>query len=362
MKAFDPGSPVKLGKDLMRKLQSVFAAAAAVLLMTSCAAPTRMLPVPPLTELMKTRAEEFRASLAADPIRGTILSENDLMFFAGRPVLLTERLALLGMNRIYVMADSTAIFENESGAALEELVYAAANQKIGVEVVFPQGKFVQMRSGNVFQRKYGEERPLFAAAEAARKFNDSLEDDAKLAGVGVIAEMHTFTLASPELPSNALYLWGDKSYGIGHDNDVLMQQMLVDFAHFRKLAGPDLPLTLAIPAFYHERAVAGDLSCGKVADFLAIADRVAVIGYGSRPTEFLESVTSELASAGSEKRLLIGVNVAGHTSAHSAELRRRDWNDMAKIAAFLAGRARRYPAFDGLVLGPYKTLELLWEM
>ncbi|MGE4564296.1 MAG: hypothetical protein AB7F32_05450, partial [Victivallaceae bacterium] len=234
----------------MRKLQLIFAAFVAVLIFTSCSSAPRQLPATPLSETMKTRAEEFRAALAADPIRGTNLSENDLRFYAGRPVLLTERLELLGINRIYVMADSPAIFEDESRAALEELAYAAANCRIGVELVFPQSKFVQMRSGNVFQRKFGEERPLFAAIEAARKFSDSLDGDAKLAGVTVAAEMHNFTLASPELPSNALYLWGDKSYGIGHDNDMLMRQMLADFAHCRKLLGPELPLTLAIPAFY----------------------------------------------------------------------------------------------------------------
>ncbi len=346
----------------MRKLQFVFAAVAAALLFTSCSSAPRQLPAPPVSEMMKTRAAEFRTALAADPIRGTNLSETDLRFYAGRPVLLTERLELLGINRIYVMADSLAIFEGDMRSTLVELAYAAANSRIGVELVFPQSKFVQMRSGNVFQRKFGEERPLFAAVEAARKFSDSLDGDAKLVGVTVAAEMHTFTLASPELPSNALYLWGDKSYGIGHDNDVLMRQMLADFKHCRELLGPNLPLTLAIPAFYHERASAGELSCGKVSDFLAVADRVLVIGYGSRPTDFLESVTSELASAGAEKRLLIGVNVAGHASVNRADLRRRDWNDMEKIAAFLAGRARRYPSFGGLVLGPFKTLELLWEM
>ncbi len=237
----------------------------------------------------------------------------------------------------------------------------AAQRSIGCEVALPQSKFVQRRSGNVFQREFGEERPLFAAVEALRGFNDSLDDGARLAGVTILAEMHRFNLASPELPSNALYLWGDQSYGVGRDNDILMKRMLDDFRLCKELAGAKLPLTLAVPAFYHERAAAGDLSCGKISDFLAVADRVVVFGHGSRPTDFLESVTTEL-KEGAAKKILIGVNLAGHASSNNIELRRRDWDDMAKIAEFLSTRARRYPSFDGLVLGPFKTLELLWEM
>ncbi len=98
----------------MVKILNLFVAASAVMLLASCSSP-RQLPVPALTGAMKERAKGFRSALAADAVRGVTLSEDDLLFFLDRPELLFERLELLGVNRIYVTADSVRILRGDRG-------------------------------------------------------------------------------------------------------------------------------------------------------------------------------------------------------------------------------------------------------
>ena len=42
-------------------------------------------------------------------------------------------------------------------------------------------------------------------------------------------------------------------------------------------------------------------------------------------------------------------------------LRRRDWADFVRIVEYLRERAQVLPAFGGMAIAPWNSLELLWE-
>ncbi len=321
-----------------------------------CATPPEI-PLTPISPEMRERAAAMREALAPLPLHGVALMPEAAMLYHDREEALVERLKLLGYNRLYLVIKDVDMLNED----FTDMVTTARRSGLECEILAPQRFFMPQRTGNVVQRKWSDPDPLQTVAGKIRKFNAALPDDAKLGGVTVSSDIHIYTLKSEVLPSNIIYLWGDNSYGIGRDNDILIRQQLVKLSRFRDTVGTGLPLTVIIPDFYHDRTVAGDLSCGKVTDFLKVASRVVVNGAGGRPTEFSESIKQELQSADAPGRVLIGVNLAGHSSEMKMTLRRRDWADFVKIIGYLSRTGHTYPACGGMLAGPYRAIELLWE-
>ncbi len=334
---------------------------AVALALAGCAGREQPLPpVPEINQSMRAQGAAFAAALGEMPVRGTVLYPAVWEFYRTRPEKLVERVQALGLNRIYLVLSSTDELRSERGEQLAALAGRAAAADVDCELLLQQRDYVPRRSGNVFQRKFGVPRPLHEAAVQIGRFLSG--PGARFSGVTVAAEIHLFTLASPELPSNALYLWSEKAYGAGRDNDILMRQLLADLKDFRQTLGAVHRFTVAVPDFYHDRAMRGDLGCGRIGDFLAFSDFVMVIGTGSRPTDYADSVQEELKAAGDRPgSVLMGVYLAAHSSENRVALRRRDWADFVRIVEYLRERAQVQPAFGGMAIAPWSSLELLWE-
>jgi hypothetical protein len=345
-------------------IKNFFVFLIAALALSGCrsASPYADFPVVPVDAEMRARAAAWRKVLPKAPICGVEVGPETQLFYAGRVGLLIERLRELGINRIYLTMESIE-FLDENEDAVAELVTAAAAAGIKSELYLPQRHYLPRRDGSVWRRKLSSSDPLSPVAGAILDFNAGLPDAAKLAGVTVKVEIHTFTKGSRELPSNALYAWSDEAYGVGQDNDMLMRLLLDGLEKFRGRLGPDFEYTVAIPDFYHDQAAAGKLSCGSIVDFLRIADRVIITGAGRRPSDFALSVVTEFQVSGThDGRLLLGVGLASHASENQQTLRRRDWPDVVNIIEHLAEKAGKYPSFGGTVFSPWRNLELLWEI
>ena len=189
------------------------------------------------------------------------------------------------------------------------------------------------------------------------KYNNNLPEDVKkLSGITIVAGAHDFTNANVERSHGQLYAWDEKRYGIGKDNDMLMRQLFTLFKEIAALPGLP-PLTIAIPDFYHEKAVNGELSCGSINDFSKIG-KVMVINSGNVASELVKQNSGELLASKSNP-VLIAVTLAGHTAQNSGQLRRRDWNDFCRILDYAGKNFRKYPAFDGMVVSPLAVIEFL---
>ncbi|WP_294478148.1 hypothetical protein [uncultured Victivallis sp.] len=306
---------------------------------------------------MARRAEELAKTLASCETRG----------LAFRPEMLAERhftspadfLALVrrfGFNRLYVYLDSPESLELPQ---LDALLVEAGKEGMPVEAVLPEGRYVIGRRGNFILRSFvSSGTTLEEMLEHLRKFETESEPF-RFSGVTVLAEPHTFTSANIHRPKALVYAWSSDTFGPGLDNDRIMRITLDKLAAFGgKLGG--IPYTVGIPDFYEELVAEGKLSAGSVRDFGGIASKVLIRNAGNKPTETVEAVRNELKAA-KNGTLLVSITLAEHTSVTSGSLRRRNWADFIRSLDYAIGQWKTFPAFDGVVLGPFPRIETLYQ-
>ena len=192
------------------------------------------------------------------------------------------------------------------------------------------------------------------------EFNEkSLPENNRIAGITVILAPQMFTASHPERLHGRLYSWDDKHYGIGGDNDMLVRESLETVMKIAAIPNM-LPLTVAVPDFLHNAAVEGKLSCGKVTDFLACADAVAVISSANLPSKVPVAVQDEFAAAAEQNEKIITViPLAGHTSVDSGRLRRRNWLDFQRTTNNFMKKTADSKAFGGVIITPMAVVEYL---
>lgn len=341
---------------------SVLGAAAAAMLAAGCVStpvrPARQLMMPVLCaseETQARRAADFKQLTARVKIRGVGIYPAELQSNEISTDQLLDRVETLGFNRLYLYLSSEIQLDDN----LRDVISAAARRGIPCEVVLNQRDFYRRATGNKLVRLLRPEYPTLAeAAKLVSKFNSSLPDDAKLAGLAVISEPHLFTATNPDLPPDSLYYWSDESFGPGLDNAMLMQESL-DTLRTIATENTELPLTCGASDFYHELATSGKLPCGSIKDYCAISPRVMLIDSGNKPSAAAQVVENELAVLPPEGIVLVGINLAGHTSVDAGALRRRDWNDLMRGLKYLLGRFEAHRSFDGFVLAPLAALEFI---
>ena len=339
------------------RISELAVAAGAFLLLCGCVStPERYatpLMVPELMasdEVQSARAREFRELTKGIRTRGVGIYPQ--AYRAVPPEELLDRMEALGFNRVYCYISS----EKQLDGDFRDFIARAAKRKIAVEAVLNQRDFYCRATGNKIIRFI---RPSYIrldeAAEELFEFNDGLPDDAKLAGITVIAEPHLFIPTNPDTPPDSLYYWSEDTYGPDLDNAMLMKQSL-DMLKATAEKAPGLPLTSGVADFYHELAVEGKLPLGKVSDFCAISPRIMLLDSGNKPRQAAEVVENELSVLPEGSAALVGINLAGHTSVDSGALRRRDWNDFMRAMRFVLGRLRQHPQFEGFVIAPFSAL------
>ena len=303
---------------------------------------------------VEKRSAELRSLLAPLPVRGLLFSPRAIM---GSDIPLDVVFSCvrdLGFNCLYARITS----EEELDEPLRAFLDAAGHFEIPVELMLSQRDFFARGGGNRLLRKVRSRTPdLFEAVTLAARFSAELPPERRPAGITVIVEPHRMTAGSTTLPPGAMFAWSEKTYGPGLDNDLIMHRT---FDMLRRLpaAAQGLPVSVAVPDFLHEKAVAGELSIGSIADFCAIEGirRVFVINSGNRPSQLLSGVSDELKSAPKGAKVAIAVPVAEHFSVDAGALRRRDWKDFVRALGYLVRNASRHPSFEGVVVGPLASL------
>ena len=338
----------------------LFCAVTVVLSFAGCSTPERnvmpgaMPPVPAEAAVATGRTKQFCAITAAFKTRGVGIYPEA---FAGRytPVEIAGRIQALGFNRAYCCITTEKSLNDQLIALLREL----DKRNIAAEIVIYQRDYYRRVHTNQLLRSlvFYQYPTMKEVIQKVIEFNNELPEDVKkLAGITVVAGAHEFTNANVERSHGQLYAWDDKRYGIGKDNDMLMQQL---FTLLQEIAAlPGLPaLTIAIPDFYHEKAISGELSRGTVNDFRKIG-KVMVINSGNVATKLVKQSVDELKYSNG-KPLIIAITLAGHTAKKEGKLRRRDWNDFCRTLDYAGKNFRQYPAFDGVVVSPLAVIEFL---
>ena len=294
------------------------------------------------------RAAALRRVLAPLELRGAGITLNA---YRNRLLPAPEMMKLvkeLGFNRIYCRITS----ETELSEDLKELLEAAANAKLPVELMLCQGDFKHRFRGNALVRSFLPQfRTLPDLARDIVDFNNALPEKCRLAGVTVRFEPHLFSSinGADKIPG-MLYIWNNASFGPGLDNDKLVQLCIAQLQQM-KLNLKNLPLAVELPDFYPRWVKEGKLTRGRARDFKAVG-KVMIQCSGNLPSELVSF--SREAFAG-EKKMSAVIPLASHTSVRSGALRRRNWNDLTAAVGFFVNSTRKQNC-SGVVLRPLSEL------
>ena len=307
-----------------------------------------MLPVDQVHRITASRrAGALKKSLSPLKLRGVGVS---LSAYRNSPLSMQEILKLvreMGFNRIYCYISS----ETELSDTLEQLIAAAAKVRIPVELMIRQGDFKYRFRGNALVRTFLPQfRDLPELADDIVKFNDSLPDGLRLAGVTVRFEPHLFTFANGADKIPGLhYIWDPNTFGAGLDNDKLTELSLQKLRVMKKnLQG--IPLSVELPDLYPVWVAEKKLTRGAVRDFKDIGP-VLLQSSGNLPSQLVKQSAALLKQ---HKRMSVVIPVADHTSVRSGALRRRNWSDLVRALNYFVNNTRSH--CGGVVVRPFSGL------
>ena len=344
----------------MKNVWSLLSVAA---LLTGCGGgkPVEYRGMPQVTQLVADRADALAQVWKADPVRSVLLRESDLEYYRNNRKGLLVRLRLMRVNFVCIAVETAGLFSGDSRRMLLETVTDLGGAGIRCGLALSPYRFQPSRPMPILLRLNGLDKPFEEVFDSALRLNGDLPENCRLTGILIRADVHRFNEGNPDLPPGQLYRWRETDYGIGSDNDIMMQDFLRNLAEWRtRAAAQQMKLAVAIPALYHEKASAKELSKGTVKDFLAVADHVIVLGYGGKPSLYLGSLRRAL--TGTEgKKVCCGMVLSGHVSESSGAIRRRDWDDFLRIVTAVHESIAPMPGYGGMLLIPWQSIELLQE-
>ena len=298
------------------------------------------------------RAEEFRKIISQVKTRGVVIFP---AAFFGRfdNEKILDSVAKLGFNRIYCHLTS----EQELDERLMQFLAAANKRQIPIEAVLSQQDFYHRYRANRLLRNILIQYPdLTQAAAKVLEYNQEVPPESRFAALTIQLTPHYFDNSNVLRMRGKLYCWSEERYGIGGDNDMLVKEALEQLARIAELPG-QLPLTVAVPDFLHNAVKEGKIAKGQISDFAGFG-KVAVVSSANLPGKIPAVIQDELKDAGKTPVLAV-VALAGHTAVNSGQLRRRNWQDFQRSAAFLIRRSSAYPAFEGVIFSPLSVIEFL---
>lgn len=303
---------------------------------------------------IKKRCAALKALLSPLAVREAGFSHR--AFSAGfSPEEVCRFVTAAGFNRIALQLSSVSELDEKFSAFLK----AAKKEKLAVDIMLEQEDFRQYFTGKGLLRRKSADSDLAEVLREIGAFNSDLScDQAKISRVIVKIAPHRF-VSDTRGSSGQIFAWSEKNAGPGLDNDMLMLRTL---EMLKNLDVPGIEIAVAVPDFYHELVLKGKITRGKATDFLTCRKGkvpVIIMSSGNKPSQIVSRSRNEFMSAGKNHELLLGIELAGHTSRSSGKLRRRDWRDLTRILDYVIREHKKYPAFRGVMLMPLPVLQYL---
>lgn len=295
------------------------------------------------------RKTQFINAVQKSKVRGVAVYTDSWKDFSADHVVNLAK--SYSFNRIYFVITSEA----ELDGRFEELLDSAKKADISSWIVIRQRDYFNRYRGNAFVRCFLKKYP--DAVEVGKTAAEYVRDG-KAAGFVILLEPHRFSSVEQRRGGiDGCFLWSDFHFGIGHDNDMLMKRSFAAAAEAKKMQGNFVP---AIADFYHEWAVEGKLSCGKINEVARLADgkaEVLLFSTGNKPSEMASGIKNEFAAA--DCSIIPVFMVADHLSESSSRLRRRNFSDFVRGINYGVSKLSDQKAFGGFVTGPLRALEYM---
>jgi hypothetical protein len=306
-------------------------------------------------KVVKARKKAFANACRGSKIRGVVVYPLSWKDVPADEVV--RKAASYGFNSMYFVISS----EVELDSHLEELCISAVKSGIAPHIVLRQRDYFKRFRGNAFVRSFKTEYPdIVEVSRRVAEFSDNLGDEGKIAGFSIILEPHRFNAVEQRRGGvDNCFIWDNKNFGPGSDNDMLMKKSFADAALAANES--DIAFVPVIADFYHEWAKDGKLSCGKITDTAKLSTSkkdVLLLSTGNKPTAVAAQIKDEFADADDTKITLV-IMVADHLSVNESAFRRRNFSDFLNGIKYGTGKLKSLKAFNGLVTGPLRALEYM---
>lgn len=320
-----------------------------------------------ITALMKKRAIEFKkANKQSQRLFIRLSWDTGMHVWNDKQSVLADRLQLLGATDVMLELDRDKFFDGTEVSKIysdrcRKLIGELAKRKIRAwgQVVNYDIFITEKHSRGWFSSE--ENKAINFRLEALNKFN-AIDPSSGFSGVIIEAQPHLMDGNSRFTPKKMLYQWDPKSYGKGLDNDVLLQRMFKSVSN--ALTKNSIPVGFLTSAEYADKALHGQLSIGKVRDFLKYGDFVILECFSSRHQTIARLASSELQSSIKPKSVFIGVytdyKVYG-SKAKKLGLNSRSWRTFIKSLTRINKRAAIHKAFAGIYFDDYDGIEQIWD-
>ena len=346
---------------------------ALILLFSGCSSPEfldgnvarRMLP--DTTGETGSRADEFKNALSGERVTGVFLKRTSLNFFSGVPDELAKRLAMLGVNAVYIEYDREFFTSADYQRMLEKLIpqLDAAGAKVFLELKMSDNLWY--RSGNTFVRRWINP-PHDVIDDVAENFAryQIRHPNAKFGGIFFSFNVEFFDAANSELPPGNLYGWSDLAYGPGRDNDLLVKNGFDTFAAIKeKLVKKNvidgLIFGAAAPLFIPEQAASGGLTAGTVEQFASTFDFTAFDARKGASAEIGRAMAPMLDATTKKNAIGLILPLSNHAESGGPALRRRSFKQFMVGLQAVEKLCAKHQSFGGIVFDDFAALEDIWE-
>ncbi len=296
-------------------------------------------------EIMKKELAELRTV-------GAFISTRMYENYRYSPDELIGHLRQAGITQIYLLSEGYNV--NDFGEELPG--FLAAMRKAGIPA------WIAVTDRIFYER---DQKSFISLTTSEinydKQLNRRIQEFYDMDGVSGIVLALTPNINSHQRHRN-LYVWGENTYGIGGSNDMLMKQSYAMASGIRKKFSGK-PLALMIPGLFHTKAAAGELSVGRIRDFLPLADQLIVTAFANVPEGQLKALQPQFEEAASMgKPLVVCVLTDDHFSSTQFDsLSRGTFTEfMEKMTSALA-IVRNESGFGGVAFMNFRGVEILLE-
>lgn len=303
------------------------------------------------TELMKSRAAEFRANTLC-PQRtlqnGVYVYSATVEKYASAPEQLAARIAVLGFKDVYLSPGRSAI----ASATPWVRNFIAALTGYGIRT-----HAIRITENSLLTDAQGIDREVALISD----YNSKVGRDERFVGISADLEPHTAkgsTHPGPALP----YIWDSSTnYGKGKDNDQLLALTLNRLNRAGMLLHA-IGLTLNEAIFYNYQIYydRGELEYGSTPQFLLSCDYVIIMAYLTSADAIWSRCEPSLKAAGQEESVSICVKTKVN-SQDSESLQPYGWNYLMDTLKKIRDNGVAYTSFRGIDFFTYEGNEIMWE-
>ncbi len=315
-----------------------------------------------LTPRMKTRAAGLKKIVASCREFGVYIDEPSRKVYAKTPEILASRCKILGITDVYLKISIKRY--NKDGIYARELRQLASRMKqcnIAVWIILDNVSFF------TWADRLGNDGEDDITADSVEKLigiaGDTFAEKGRVAGILLVVKPEQMNNSNPELPSNLLYSWGPDKYGIGNDNDTIMNYSFKIIRAVKRYAGKT-KVILVVPHFLHDDKQNGKLSSGNINEFLAQSDRVIITDFTSKFKNVRLQAETELKAANKPQSVTICMQMdtdAINGNSYGEAINSKDWAYIMRGFKYIIRKAKIFPAFRGITIYNYAGLERTWE-